>query len=68
MAHAASAAIDTSFGASGQTTVRLNGGWYASGGDAVRMADDRFVVAGVENGYGVAVARFTVVRSAGLEF
>lgn len=58
-AQASSAAVDTSFGTNGETTNRLNGGWYANGGDAVRMADDRIVVAGIENDYGVAVARFT---------
>lgn len=58
-AHASSAAVDTSFGTGGETTVRLNGGWQIGAGDAVRTADDQIVVAGVEEGYGVAVARFT---------
>lgn len=58
-AHASSAAVDTAFGAGGETTVRLNGGWQLGTGDAVRTPDDRIVVAGVEEGYGVAVARFT---------
>ncbi len=58
-AQASSPAVDTTFGAGGETTVRLNGGWQIGTGDAVRTADDRIVVAGVEEGYGVAVARFT---------
>lgn len=58
-AQASSPAVDTAFGAGGETTVRLNGGWQLGTGDAVRTADDQIVVAGVEEGYGVAVARFT---------
>ncbi len=56
---ASSAAVDTTFGAAGETVVRLNGGWAGGSGDAVRTSDDRIVVAGIEDGYGLVVARFT---------
>ena len=56
--HAASPAVDPTFGAGGETVVRLNGGW-SFGADAVRTPDDGFVVAGAEEGYGLAIAKFT---------
>lgn len=67
MSHAASAAVDTAFGAGGETTVQLNGGWsYAA--DAVRTPDDGFVVAGSEEGYGLAIAKFTASGALDLGF
>ncbi len=57
-AFASSTAVDTTFGNAGETVVTLNGGW-APGADAVRTPDDGFAVAGVETGYGIAIARFT---------
>lgn len=57
-AQAASPSVDTTFGSDGEKVVRLNGGW-SYGADAVRTADDGFLVAGAEEGYGIAVAKFT---------
>ncbi|MBJ7329254.1 MAG: hypothetical protein JHC95_05110 [Solirubrobacteraceae bacterium] len=57
-AHASSAALDPSFGAGGETILTLNGGWHGAG-DAVRTPDDRIVVAGIEQDYGLAIARLT---------
>lgn len=57
-AQAASPSVDTAFGSGGETAVRLNGGWSYSA-DAVRTPDDGFFVAGSEESYGIAVAKFT---------
>ena len=59
VAHAASSAVDTTFGTNGETTISLNGGWSNDNGDAVRTADDHIVIAGAESGYGLVVARLT---------
>lgn len=54
----ASDQIDTSFGGGdGIVTVPLNGGYDASAiGDAFPLGDDRFMVAGWEGGYGLALS------------